>query len=677
MGDMTVDELKDKKLWFLWSAKPGGNGKVTKVSFAANGGATGTDDAHRGTWVSFDDAESARNQFQASGLGLKIPKGFFLLDIDHKDISDPFAQLMLSRFSSYAEVSPSGKGIHIIGQCDITKLPVHFDDRRKKLVLDSEYYQKRSDIGLELYIGDITNRYGTFTGNTINSLPIADCTQAVLTTLDKEMRKKPKAKYSAKRDGDRAVFDIVCDLRKQKNGDKFIRLYDKGDFSEYGSQSEADAALCALIAFRTGADPDAIDEVFRSSALYRSKWERDDYRENTINAGISACNGVFHRSKMEHPDFIKFNEQTGEPYVSVPLLAKYVREHLLVNIVNGQMTVCELVDRYLKTKTGVRQSTKQGYVIVRRLLAKEAFGKKMIRSVKTSDAKLFFIKLQQEDGKSYSSIHTIRGVLRPAFQMAVDDDILVKNPFGFQLAGVLVNDAVTREAISKDQMRKFLKFVYDDVVYCKYYEVVYILFHTGMRISEFCGLTLKDIDLENRTVNIDHQLQRTSDMRYIIETTKTDAGTRVLPITEDVAQMFQAIIEDRNAPKVEKAIDGYSGFLFYDDNGMPLVAMHWQHRFNHMVGRYNDIYRVQMPNITPHVCRHTYCSNMAKSGMNPKTLQYLMGHSDISVTMNVYTYIGFDDAEEELKRMEEFRKAQAEVEQKKEKPMSQKMFKVI
>ena len=162
--------------------------------------------------------------------------------------------------------------------------------------------------------------------------------------------------------------------------------------------------------------------------------------------------------------------------------------------------------------------------------------------------------------------------------------------------------------------------MHDDVVYCKYYEVVYILFHTGMRISKFCGLTLKDIDLENRTVNIDHQLQRTSDMRYIIETTKTDAGTRVLPITEDVAQM---------------------------------------------------------PNITPHVCRHTYCSNMAKSGMNPKTLQYLMGHSDISVTMNVYTHIGFDDAEEELKRMEEFRKAQAEVEQKKEKTMSQKMFKVI
>jgi len=118
-------------------------------------------------------------------------------------------------------------------------------------------------------------------------------------------------------------------------------------------------------------------------------------------------------------------------------------------------------------------------------------------------------------------------------------------------------------------------------------------------------------------------------------------------------------------------------FSLLDKNGMPLVAMHWEHRFRSMLGRYNEIYKVQMPKITPHMCRHTYCSNMAKSGINPKTLQYLMGHSDISVTMNVYTHIGFDDAEEELKRMKEFRKEQAEVEQKKEKPMSQKRFKVV
>ena len=148
-------------------------------------------------------------------------------------------------------------------------------------------------------------------------------------------------------------------------------------------------------------------------------------------------------------------------------------------------------------------------------------------------------------------------------------------------------------------------------------------------------------------------------------------------MSDDVAQMFAAIIEDRNAPKVEKFIDGYSGFLFYDKNGMPLVAMHWQHRFNRMVKRYNETYRVQMPNITPHICRHTYCLNMAKSGISVKTLQYLMGHTDIAVTMNVYTHISFNDAEEELKKMEELKSARDELERKNERPVQQKMFRVI
>ena len=341
------------------------------------------------------------------------------------------------------------------------------------------------------------------------------------------------------------------------------------------------------------------------------------------------------------------------------------------------MTVMELVERYLSTKTGVKPSTKQNYGVIKNLLAKEEFSRKRIKEVKTSDAKLFLIKMQS-DGKRHSTIKSVRGVLRPAFQMAVDDDLLVKNPFGFELAGVVVNDSVTREAITKDQMRKFLKFVHDDNVYCKYYEAVYILFHTGMRISEFCGLTIKDIDFEHNVVTIDHQLQRMSNMELIIEPTKTRAGTRKLPITEDVAMMFRAIIEDRPKPKIEKMVGGYSGFLYLDKNDLPEVALHWEHRFRHMVNRYNEIYRVQMPKITPHVCRHTYCSNMAKAGMNPKTLQYLMGHSDIGVTMNTYTHLGLEDAQDEMIRMEELNAARAEVAKTTgEKPVTQKQFRVV
>ena len=344
------------------------------------------------------------------------------------------------------------------------------------------------------------------------------------------------------------------------------------------------------------------------------------------------------------------------------------------------MTVMELVDRYLATKTGVKHSTKANYKFVKNLLEKEDFSGKKIGNVKTSDAKLFLIQLQQS-GRRYSTVKTVRGVLRPAFQMAVDDDCLHKNPFGFDLAGVVVNDSLTREAISRDQMRKFLKFIRDDNCYCKYYEAVFILFHTGMRISVFCGLSISDLGMENRIIDINKQLQRTSTMEYIIEPTKTNAGTRKLPMTEEVFRCFQAILEDREPPAVEPMVDGHVGFLYLDDQGLPLVAMHWEHRFNRMVRRYNDIFRVQMPNITPHVCRHTYCSNQARAGMNPKTLQYLMGHSDISVTMNVYTHLGLEDAAAEMARMkvvEEVRQEQEKVSGKTgSSEMTQKMFRVI
>lgn len=369
-----------------------------------------------------------------------------------------------------------------------------------------------------------------------------------------------------------------------------------------------------------------------------------------------------------------------QPCLSLRELEKMVGKDLESRLdpMGKKITVNELIDRYLKTRTGVKPNTLTNYNFVRNIMKQEEFGSRKIVEIKTSDAKLFLIKLQQEDGRGSSTVKTIRGVLRPAFQMAVDDDIIMKNPFGFELVGIIVNTEHTRQAVTRKQMNNFLKFVHYDNVYYKYYDVFYILFHTGLRISEFCGLTIRDIDLENRIINIDHQLQRTSKMEYIIESTKTNAGTRKLPMTEDVYETFKRILKNRPTDLPEIMVDGYMGFLFRDKKGMPEVAMHWEHRFNHAVKRYNDIFRVQIPNITPHVCRHTYCSNQARAGMNPKTLQYLMGHSDIGVTMNTYTHLGLDDAKDEMIRLEELEQARKELDKTKEsKPMKQNMFKAI
>lgn len=322
-----------------------------------------------------------------------------------------------------------------------------------------------------------------------------------------------------------------------------------------------------------------------------------------------------------------------------------------LTVYGDNMSVLELVEKYTTTRIGVRPTTKIGYGTVINLLKKEDFGYRRIDKIRISDAKYWLIKLQQKDGKSYSVIHNIRGVLRPAFQMAVDDDLIKKNPFNFPLVDVVVNDSVRREALTQAQERKFLQFVKEDKHFKKYYEGIYILFKTGLRISEFCGLTVSDIDFKNHILHIKRQLQKNSVKDYYIEAPKSKSGYRKIPMTKDVEDCFKKIIENRNPPKIEPMVDGVAGFLYFDQNGSIVYSLHWSHYFKRIWTKYNNIYKEPMPKVTPHVCRHTFCSNMAKAGMNPKALQYIMGHSDISVTLNTYTHFEFEDAKKELEKL--------------------------
>jgi len=341
-------------------------------------------------------------------------------------------------------------------------------------------------------------------------------------------------------------------------------------------------------------------------------------------------------AKETAAEVVKNREEWMKYLTTAARLYKYpFREQLLIYAQRPDATACASIELWNERINVIK---------------KEDFGARRIDTIKLSDAKTWLIKLQ-DDGRGYSSIHSIRGVVRPAFQMAVDDDLINKNPFEFQLATVVVNDSVTREAITGKQQREFLRFIKEDKHFCKYYDGIYILFHTGLRVSEFVGLTINDIEFDKERIKVDHQLQRTRNMKYEILTPKTEKGERYVPMQKDVADCFRRIIQNRKHPKIEPMIDGYSGFLFLDKNDMPMVALHWEKYFQHIREKYNSIYKVQMPCITPHVCRHTFCSIMAKSGMNPKTLQYIMGHSDIGVTLNTYTHLQFEDALVEMKKV--------------------------
>lgn len=316
------------------------------------------------------------------------------------------------------------------------------------------------------------------------------------------------------------------------------------------------------------------------------------------------------------------------------------------------LTVYELVSRYLKTRTNVRRSTQNLHDLVKDYLASDAFGERNIKDVKTSDAKLFFLSLEAV-GKGYSTIHNFRSVLHPAFQMAVDDDLIAKNPFTFPLSNVIAKTSTPRGALSPQEEHDFLEFLQSDETFQQYHDAVYVLLNTGLRISEFCGLTVDDISFCHNVIHVTKQLKRYRNMEFALEETKTASGKRDFPITDDLREALHRIVDamptyDRTSS--QNPLLSMS-FLFRDSAGLPFTVFHWDKLFQHMTHAYNSTHNKPLNHLTPHVCRHTFCTRMASAGMNPKVLQYLMGHSDISITLNVYAHLQQNDICREIRRV--------------------------
>lgn len=319
----------------------------------------------------------------------------------------------------------------------------------------------------------------------------------------------------------------------------------------------------------------------------------------------------------------------------------------------GQMTVYELVERYLSLKQGVRYNTRIGYNFVSNILRKEPFSRLKVSNVKMSDAQKWIIKMYN-DGKGYSTLASICGVVKPAFQMACNEDAIRKNPFDFKITDVVPNNSKKREALTEDEQIEWLSFIKNDKTYCKYYDEFVVLLNTGMRVSEFCGLTSKDLDFNNRKINVDHQLVRERNGKYYVEKTKTQAGCRFIPMTNEVFQSLKRIIENRPKLKIEPFVDGYTGFILVDKNGNPKIALHIENEIRWSLEKYKKLFPNKPPIIvTPHVLRHTFCTNMINAGMDAKRLQYLMGHSDVSTTLNIYTHMGYEKASEQMLRIYE------------------------
>lgn len=320
-----------------------------------------------------------------------------------------------------------------------------------------------------------------------------------------------------------------------------------------------------------------------------------------------------------------------------------------IDYVGGEITVSELVDRYINLKRGLKQNSMRAYGTAIKRIHTDSFGQRKIKTVKLSDGKSWFVALH-DTGMKQNTIGVIQSVVRPAFEMAVDDDYIRKNPFKFKLSDVVPNDAYVRSALTKDQQKQYLQFI-RDYGNGNYYDDIVILLGTGLRVSELYGLTKSDVDFERRCIYVQRQLCRTADKPYFVAPPKTKSGIRSIPMTDTVHMAFRRVFEGRGNPKIEMLVDGHSGFLFLDRGERPKVAMHLENYMRGMQQRFVKLHGKTLPNITPHVLRHTFCTNAQQATLDVKSLQYLMGHSTASVTLDVYTHSDFESAERAFKQI--------------------------
>ena len=284
-------KLKEKApIWVNWKYEER-NGDLQKMPKNSRTGGNAQSN-NPDTWSSYAKAVNERPHFD--GVGIMFAKGndYCLagVDIDGHGGNNPYAPEILELFKgTYAEKSPSGNGWHIIFYVKTDKVPTQDNGE-----WDTTYYKKNASNELECYVGGFTSRFFTYTENQVSeSDEVTDQTEEFLYFLNTYMIRK-------KGDNMTQTMDLQTYLdkaRKAKNGDRFVALYDNGDISLYNNDdSKADSACVTMIAFwlyKTLGE-NAIDTAFRQSALYRPKWERDDYRDSTIKGAIEACNGTFY-----------------------------------------------------------------------------------------------------------------------------------------------------------------------------------------------------------------------------------------------------------------------------------------------------------------------------------------------------------------------------------------------
>ena len=323
-----------------------------------------------------------------------------------------------------------------------------------------------------------------------------------------------------------------------------------------------------------------------------------------------------------------------------------------------KLTLNDMFKVYMDNNIRLKPSTRANYEYLwDRYVKDEPFANEPLPNVRRSDVLGFYTKLLKH-GFAINSLESINTIVHPAFELAVADDYIRKNPSKGIYTKLKTDGSAPkpkkRIALTKTQQKNFLKYIARSPRYSHWLPVMVVLLGTGMRVAECTGLTKNDVDLENNTISVNHNLiYRVIDGKagFHITTPKTASGTRTIPILyPQVAEQLRTLIEVMDTLYPEDLVmNGYHGFLFRNREGYFLSA----HNINRAIQRISIAYNAEemdqaeledrepelLPHFSVHNMRHTFCTRLCESTNDIKFIQQVMGHADFSTTMDIYTHI--------------------------------------
>ena len=327
--------------------------------------------------------------------------------------------------------------------------------------------------------------------------------------------------------------------------------------------------------------------------------------------------------------------------------------HEGIRIGSSVVTLDDLYSVWRDSKRGLKDNTFQNYKYMYTQFVSPKIGKLKISKIKKSDIKRFYNQLVEVEGLKVATVDSMHTVLHQVFQVAVDDNYIRNNPADGALKELKATrqyGSEKRKALTVEEQKLLMDYLDKSEQYKRWKPLIIVMLGTGMRVGEVTGLRWKDIDLDEGMIDVNHTLvfyNKDHKSRYAINTTKTPASKRTIPMIDSVREAFleEKARQDETGVYCTSVIDGFSDFVFCNRFGEILNLGVINKALKRIMRDCNeeilenyegDDMPLLLPRFSCHSFRHTFTTRMCESGMNIKVIQGVLGHSDISTTMNIY-----------------------------------------